>query len=61
MRAANSSDATIAILAGDSEVEERKVTVKYLQESDRAIVDSKVELSELASLIQKILVSNKPS
>lgn len=61
MRAANSSDATIAILAGDSEVEERKVTVKHLQDSDRAIVDSKVELSELAPLIQKILVSNKPS
>jgi hypothetical protein len=48
-------------LAGDSEVEERKVTVKYLQESDRAIVDSKVELSELEPLIQKILVSNKPA
>jgi len=61
MRAANSSEAAIAILAGDSEVAARKVTVKYLRESDRTIGDVKVELSELASLIQKALYLDMPS
>ena len=55
MRAANSSDAGIAILAGDSEVAEGKVTVKYLRESEGNIGNVKVELSELVPLIQKVM------
>ncbi len=61
MRAANSSDAAIAILAGDFEVKERTVTVKHLRESHGAIVDTQVVLSELAALIKETLLLNKTS
>ena len=61
MRAANSSDAGIAILAGDSEVAEGKVTVKYLRESEGNIGNVKVELSELVPLIQKAMDLDMPS